>query len=200
MPQTKRQPAPTLRYDPKASRYRSERGTFVSRATVLEARDAIVRDTSEKLRRISEQYRDGKISLAEWQTTFKDTIKAAHTLSAGIAMGGKANMAQSDWGKIGQQLRVQYEALNRFALQLEGGATINLGRVEQYARAVRSTFINAETLRQPATRMARWVRTRAESCAGCVEQAARGKQPLRSFPPIGSRQCRHACKCFLEYL
>lgn len=197
MPKIKSQRLPLV-WDSKANRYRDQQGRFVARTTITEARNRIVNDTQQKLRAISQQFLDGKISLAEWQTSFKDIIKAAHTLAAGIAMGGKANMTAADWGRVGQMIRVQYEALNRFALQIEAGKKLSMGRVDHYAASIRSTFLNAERLRQPQFAVARWVRTKRESCEDCREQERRGVQLLSTFPRIGTLRCRHRCGCYLD--
>lgn len=187
-----------LSWDSKAGRYRDQNGRFVARPIVTDARNQIVEDTRLKLRAISQQFTDGKITLVEWQLGFKDILKAGHTLAAGIAMGGKANMTPADWGRVGQQLRVQYEALQRFALQIEARQKINMGRVDQYARSIRSTFLNVERLRIPAQKMAQWIRTKRESCEDCIEQERRGTQPIAMFPQIGSLRCRHNCGCYLK--
>lgn len=187
-----------LTWDGKSRRYRDQRGRFVARTIVTDARNQIVETTRQKLRALSQDFVDGKITLMEWQLAFKDTIKAGHTLAAGIAMGGKANMTPADWGRVGQMLRIQYEALNRFALELEGGRKMHLGRVDQYARSIRSTFLNAERLRVPLEQLARWIRTKRESCEDCREQARRGVLPVGAFPPIGSLACRHNCGCYLD--
>jgi len=199
MPNPKK-PQSSLRWDKQVSRYRAPNGRFVARKTVLTARDTIVDDSRRQLRAISEAYVNGKITLLDWQIQMKDTIKAAHTLSAGIAMGGKVNMTPSDWGRVGQMLRVQYEALNRFALDLEAGKPMHFGRVDQYGKAVGLTFQNAERLQKPLTQMARWVRSVRESCEGCRTQSYRGVQPLVMFPAIGSQNCRMNCHCRIEYV
>lgn len=197
MPKIKSQRLPLV-WDSKSHRYRDQQGRFVARAIVTDARNRIVEDTKRKLLAISGLFEDGNISLADWQTQFKDIIKSAHTLAAGIAMGGKANMTAADWGRVGQMLRVQYEALNRFALQLEAGQKLNRGRVSQYAASIRSTFLNAERIRVSAMAMAKWIRTKRESCEDCIQQARRGIQPVAMFPLIGSLRCRHNCGCYLE--
>lgn len=189
-----------LVWDSQTGRYRDQQGRFVARTIVTDARNQIVDDTQQRLRRITEQYNDGKISLADWQTQFKDIIKAGHTLAAGIAMGGKNNMTAQDWGRVGQILRIQYEALNRFALQIEQkGGRISLGRVDHYAASIRSTFLNAERLRKPQFALGRWIRTKRESCEDCRAQASRGVQLVSTFPPIGSLRCRHHCGCYISY-
>lgn len=191
---------PELRWDKQANRYRASNGQFVARSAVVDSVQSVVDDTRRKVQALSQAYADGKITLLDWQIGMKDTLKAAHTLSAGIAMGGKANMTPADWGRVGQMIRVQYEALNRFALELEQGKSMHLGRADQYAKAVRMTFINAERLNRPFQQLARWVRTKHESCAGCLEQAARGVQLLAAFPAIGSQQCRMNCGCHLAFV
>lgn len=191
-----------LSWDASSSRYRaSSTGRFIARSKVVEAVDLLVEDTREYLRGLSQMYTDGKIDLGDWQSAFKDRLRAAHTLSAGIALGGKENISQAEWGRIGALTREQYGYLQGFAVELEQGKQIHFGRVDLYARAIRATFLNAERIRMAANQKARWVLHAKESCAGvgsCREQASRGKQLVRDFPLIGSRICLHNCHCELE--
>jgi len=189
-----------LTWDSRAHRYRDERGRFLKREAVTEARNRLIDDTQRRLRDLSQRYVDGKLTLVEWQLEFRDALRAAHTLAAGVARGGKANMTPADWGKVGARLKSEYAALQRFALQLEAGRAMHLGRVDLYARAVRHTFLEAERLGLPQFQLARWVRTRRESCEGCRSQAARGTALAAAFPPIGSQQCRSNCGCYLLYV
>jgi hypothetical protein len=182
-------------YSKARNEYRTGSGNPIGRDKLLAARDAIVKDTERKLVALTEKFIAGKINLPEWQVGFKNIIKPAHTLAAGVAMGGKEAMTVSDWSRVGQKLRIQYERLFQFGLQVEQGKKINMGRVRQYARAVRSTFLNAERLRFPAGALARWIRHAKESCEGCLSQAGKGVVPIENLPPIGSRTCRHNCLC-----
>jgi hypothetical protein len=184
-----------ISYDKGRREFRTAKGKPIAQSKIDAARDVIVKDTERKLIAITEQFKAGKISLEEWQLGFRNIIKPAHTLAAGIAMGGKEAMTVADWGRVGKLLRVQYERLFRMALQAEQGQQINMGRVKQYARAVRSTFINAARLRMPEGTLAKWIRHAKESCEGCISQAAKGATAIENLPPIGSQQCRHNCLC-----
>jgi len=183
-------------YHSTAREFRNASGKVISRDRITAARDLIVKDTERKLIAITEQFQAGKISLVDWQIGFKNIIKPAHTLASGIAMGGKESMTVQTWGRVGQKIRIQYERLNMFALQIERGGKINMGRVKQYARAVRSTFINAARLRMPEGTLARWVRHAKESCDDCIALAGRGVAPIEDFPQVGAAtKCRHNCLC-----
>lgn len=189
-----------LQFDATANRYRmAATGRFVARSNVVSVVDALVEDSASYLRNISKDFTDGKLSLGEWQQLFADRLRAGHTLSAAIALGGKENVSLREWGRIGAFMREQYKYLQRFALQIEAGGRINFGRVNLYARAVRNTFLNAERLRMKKNQKARWVLNHArESCTGigsCTEQASRGVQYVRDFPLFGTRTCIHNCTC-----
>lgn len=198
-PKKKTQAGPALKWDSKARRYRSG-GRFVSARAVAEERNRLIETVQGKLRAISQDYVDGKISLVEWQIGFKDTIKAAHTLAAAIPNGGKANMTPAMWGAVGARLRLEYTALQRFAIHLENGGKMHLGRVDMYAHSIRNTWLNAERINLPIFQMARWVRGARESCSGCIYQASRGVQLLASFPPLGSQNCLSRCRCHIQYV
>lgn len=194
-------PSLQLTFDNATQRYRGSNGRFVARRTIVDAVNSIVIDTENRVRQISQQYIDGKLSVAAWQSEMTDTLRAAHTLAAGIGGGGKANMTPRDWGRLGALTREQYKYLNRFALQLEDGKMPHFGRATMYARAVRNTFLNFERARLPKNAKGRWVLNARESCHGansCTEQSKRGLKPVSSFPLIGSRLCLHNCLCTIE--
>lgn len=191
-------------WDSKALRFRGTGGRFVRREVVTSAIEKVILESRNRVREISERLQKGKINLAQWQIEMKDTIRATHLLTAGIAQGGKAQLSPAALGRIGSLTRQQYEFLGRFARQIESGRQpLNsrfLMRAEMYARAARGTFSETE-------RRLRWdagfteernVLHASESCDECVAQSARGWVEVGSLSAIGSRQCRVNCRCELE--
>lgn len=194
----------SVQWDAPSRRYRmASSGRFVARSEVVKTVDLIVSDTETYLQKLSRDFTDGRISLSDWQSAFAARLRAGHTLSAAIALGGKENVSVREWGRIGAFMREQYKYLQRFAIQIESGGKINFGRVNLYARALRNTFLNAERLRMKKGQKARWKLNARESCTGlgsCTEQASRGVQRVINFPLFGTRTCIHNCKCELELI
>lgn len=183
-------------YNKSTGQYRNTAtGRFVSPRVIREAVNALVEDTRQHLRALSQQYMDGKLDAGAWQEAVKQRLRASHTLAAGVAMGGKANMTPRDWGRVGALTKEQYKYLSRFAEELAAGKRMNFGRIDLYARAVRSTYLNTKEFRYDARLKGRWVLHSRESCAGCLAQAERGVQFVSDFPAIGSHECLHNCLC-----
>jgi hypothetical protein len=185
-------------YDFKTRRFRDALGRFVSRGTIRAAVNRIVSQTFLDLQAITARYQAGLINISEWQIESAQTLRAAHTLSAGIALGGKNSMSLSDLGWIGQKMRFQYERLNLWALRIEEGQVIYPYRLRLYANAARMTFNNALRLRMPISQLGIWITNAKESCAGCFAQASRGEQLIASFPQLGSNECGMNCQCDIE--
>lgn len=188
-----------LFFDKSAQRYRTADGRFVGRLTIIQARDSIVKEVSKQITSLTTQLRDGVIDVSDWQTGMRDAIRAGHTLSAGIVFGGKKNATPRDWGKLGVTLREQYKYLQRFAIEIEQGGALSLGRARMYANAIRTSFHNLERIQQQQAGRTRviWHVTGGESCAGCL--AAAGEWPISEVPRIGENICGSNCRCYYEY-
>lgn len=192
---------PSLTFDKAVQRYRNARGQFVSRVAVVGARQAIVNEVINQVTTLTNNLRDGKIDLGDWQSGMRETIKAGHQLSAAIVGGGKASMSSADWLVVARNVKAQYRYLDAFAYQIERGVGgINMGRARMYANAIRGTFLNFEKLKRKEAGFARvrWVVSARESCQGCL--SAKGEWLIDEVPEIGSHQCLSNCLCFLEYL
>ena len=191
---------PVLTFDKSAQRYRAANGQFISRVAVVEARQSILREVSRQVASFTAQLRDGAISISDWQSAMRDALKAGHLLSFGIATGGKRNVAQSEWGRLGVALREQYKYLDRFARQIEQGMPVHFGRTRMYANAIRQTHQNQERHSHAAAGFTRIIRHRTarESCAGCVRDAH--EWAIEEAPPLGRNECLTNCLCYDEFL
>jgi hypothetical protein len=201
------QRAPRYTWSPGASRYRdAASGRFVALAAVEAAMDVQAADHAASMRGLTEQLRDGRISLPQWQQGMAQEIKAAHVNGAQLAKGGRQQMTQSDYGFVGQRVREQLQYLRGFAGQIEGGKQPldgrALRRAEMYGEAGRSTHREMQRRMgvQRGQRFERNVLGAADHCAGCLEQTRRGVVPLGALVPVGQRDCRTRCKCRIETL
>lgn len=190
-----------LLYDKSTRRYRDyDSGRFISRNAIYKEVERIADHTSRKLVALSNQLRDGELTVSQWQSETRDALRPAHTLAAQIAGGGKAQMTPTDWLIVARDVKAQYRYLNNFAAEIAAGSPIHMGRVRMYAQAVRHTFQRFELHRAKQAGIARaeWVVTVGENCAGCLQ--AQGVYLIENVPVIGSHQCLTNCRCFIEYL
>ncbi len=198
---------PTYRWNPLAARYVSaSTGRFVPRQAVVDELERLITLEQEKVAALAGQLQAGSISIADWQLAMAQEIKIGFTAAAAAARGGWAQMSQSDWGLVGQQIREQYQYLRRFALQIESGEQplngVFVYRCKMYANASYAMF---ERMMKRVMRLAgkteerRFLDPSAEHCPGCVENAAAGWVEIGQLPPIGDSQCLTSCRCHDEY-
>jgi len=121
------------------------------------------------------------------------------------ARGGWAQMSQSDWGKVGAQIKAQYAYLNNFAQEIASGKqALNgqvLARADMYGKATHSTYeaIRGQMAEVRGMTEERRVLTPGENCPDCIDYAAQGWQPIGSLPVIGDSVCMTNCRCEFEY-
>lgn len=193
-------------YDSRVHRYRDLRtGRFVDWNRVV--RPAVERalDTlAYEIRELGRQAGAGQIDALTFQDAMKQKLKIAHLMSYALAKGGWAQMTSEDFGRVGRELRRQYNYLRRFQADVAAGK-LSEGqaayRAALYARAAYATYENARRLEMQRVGFTeeRRRRTAKESCPDCIEYARRGWQPIGTLPPIGESKCIVNCRCYFEY-
>lgn len=194
------------RYDPISGRYRGANGRFLSARTVEALVDGRINRLGAELRRFTRMLSDGDITLDQWQGSVREALKLVHVQAAIIGNGGRETMGASDWGRIGQRLRVEYAYLQGFANDLLGGRVSvaqSLARIGLYAQSIRGSFWEGTAIRsekQGYTLMQRILDSQAQHCQNCLDYAARGVVPIGSLPLPGQRcECRANCRCSVKY-
>lgn len=184
-----------------------ETGRFVSSTTVRDALESVMDASALRMDLLSQNLIAGEINLAQWQSGMMQQIKLAHTAAAASANGGWAQMTQSDWGFTGQLIRTQYDHLRNFAQQIESGKQpLNnrvLMRADLYGQAARGTYeaqrqrfeVNVNAVEEER----RILEKDGANCAGCLDQADLGWQPVGTLDPIGAEECGVNCRCEFEY-
>lgn len=191
----------TFTWDSKSQRFRGDKGRYVKRGAVSDALERARNEGRKRVAALTQDLRDGKINLPQWQISMRDEIKAQHLLHAGIAKGGKAQLSAADLGRVGQLTRVQYEKLNAYARQIEQGLTPNVGRSQLYVNASYSTYTETEKKLYSDSGYERveWVvNGDKESCDGCL--GAAGVYDIEDVPQVGSFECLVNCRCFYRYV
>jgi hypothetical protein len=147
-------------------------GSRVSWERINEAltrhRDAL----SDRVRNLAEGYVDGEISLTQWEDGMRSAIKDAYIVSYVAGKGGRSNMTQSDWGRIGGLLSSQYRYLSLFTDDIADG---DMSEFQIGARS--KLYIESST--QAFERGQAVVR-------GLV---------LPAYPGDGTSECMANCKC-----
>lgn len=180
-------------------------GRFVSQAQIRTALDATLRDAQDEIRDLARGLNEGWISLPDWQQRMAQEVKLIHLASGAEAVGGWAQLDQREYGRIGYELRRQYEYLQNFALQIERGEQrLNgtlINRALMYGESGRRTY---EQVRRAGMALREMNQERrvlgvADHCDDCIRIAAEGWQPIGTLPPIGDSQCLTHCHCTFDY-
>lgn len=195
-----------FRYDPRANRYRDmQRGTFVSPEAVRRALDSFIDVETDKAKALSQQLRDGQITLAHWQTEMTSLLKHLHVATGLAACGGLKNITPQEMGSLAQHIKGQYVYLREMAMQIRTGSQpLNgtlISRTALYTQAARGIYCSmvAEQAKTQGKTEERSLLGIAEHCAGCLDAAARSWQPIGSLPAIGERDCLANCHCRFIY-
>lgn len=194
-----------LTFNDQAGRFVNERGQFVADSSVRAVVDAIADGASARMAAASERMLAGDLLLAEWQATMMREVKLSQLAASTIAHGGAARMGFSQYGAAGNAIRVQYDYLRQFSVQVADGTQPLSGsliaRARQYGQAARVTYQReyGRDQQQRGYQSERNVLGSAEHCSLCPELTARGWVPIGSLPPVGSRPCRSNDRCHIVY-
>jgi hypothetical protein len=197
---------PQYLWNERAAQYSDRKtGRFVGRQVIRNQLDNVIDASSQVMRAISQQLRDGDIGLAEWQIQMMQQIKTTHLAGAAMQRGGWQQMTQADFGRVGQIVRREYDFLRTFAEQIANGEQKLDGtlarRAGLYGQQGRPTYLVFwdSTAAQRGFDEERSILQPAEHCTECVSEAAKGFQPIGQMISIGSRICRSNDKCLKEF-
>jgi hypothetical protein len=193
--------APQYRFNQSSKRYIQSNGQFVPAKAVRAAVDKVIEGANQSVQGIAKQLQNGEISLATWQQQTSQALKLLHVANGLAALGGQKQASASDLGYMGSLIKKQYNYLNDFAKDIASGVQkldgAFLSRVKLYSEAARGTYHSVQTreMKQAGVKEAKRVLGPADHCPGCLEQAAKGWQPIGEVAPIGSQQCLTNCHC-----
>jgi hypothetical protein len=204
MPRTLRRVAPAFTYDAGTQRYRGPGGRFVPEREIKRLMNTVAEAARRDIRALAAQLSAGEIPLDQWQSAMMGAVKNLHVSQYAAGRGGFANLTARDFGRMGAELRFQYDRLNRFALQIEAGIvapTAIEARAAMYASAGNVSFERARRDGNAIAGMTeeRRVLGRGEHCRDCLNYAARGWAPINSLPEIGDSLCIVNCLCTFQY-
>jgi hypothetical protein len=189
-------------YDLRSRRYRNlANGQYVTASEVRQAVDTVIDVQTAKVRDLSQRLIDGQINLAEWQTQTVGLLKPLYVAVGMVAGGGVNNMSQADYGFLGSLIKKQYTYLAKFAQDIASGKQkldgSLLARAALYAQAARSIFetVLDHIAREAGAMQERSILGISDHCRECVQEAAKGWQPIGTLIPIGERLCRANCRC-----
>lgn len=161
-------------YDNTSRRYRNTTtGQYIGQRQMTELRDQFAAAKREGTQALAADLASGAKSVQEFDVAFRREIKTAYIDQYVLGKGGRGNMTQADWGRVGQMVREQYIFARDFARDIADG---KLSEAQIAQRA--SLYFDSSTQA--------FERGRA---------ASHGDLQLPEYPADGSQQCRSRCKC-----
>lgn len=146
---------------------------------LVKYRDTTIANRKTISQTLSEQLKNGDISIDQWIYRNRTEIKSTYLRQYLRARGGRNLMTQRDWGILGHQLRNQYTYLNDFAKQIVDNPQWS----DRYIAARLQMYYEASSEAHE--------RARAESFGDVGRQ-------LPQYPGDGRTQCLTNCKCFWD--
>lgn len=109
-------------YDDKLKRYRDlDTGRMLSASAVIGMRDDYGDARQQVAADLAADLASGTIDVQQYVLRMRDEIKTTYIAEYMLGKGGRHNMTQSDWGKLGNMLRDQYGYLQRFGQEISAG-------------------------------------------------------------------------------
>ena len=159
-----------------SGRYKDETGRFLSRDDALDRVQKSIDASTNAVGHLSSLLGDGLIAPKDWHTFMKREVKSQFITQYMLASGGRANMAFSDWGRVGRMLRDQYKYLGGFLRDVLTGNMAPgqiMVRAGMYMSAARGAYEKATELQAAKNGCDEelWVLGVAEHCVDCIGNA-----------------------------
>lgn len=187
--------------------YNPETGRFLSRAKALEFVEESLAASGSATDLLAGYVADGLLAPGDWLALFQEEIKKEYIRQACLGKGGRAQMTFSDWGKVGSQIKEQYNYAKGFAHEIAQGKLSEAqirSRSRMYVNSARQAFeeMQARVAAAAGYDEESWnVNHALENCDDCLGYEDMGWQPIGTFPTPadGSTQCLTHCGCWKEY-
>lgn len=130
-------------YDPATRRYRDDNGRELTEAQLRPIFRAFVSAALTRTRELTGELANNRITIPEWEAEMRRVVKETYGAAYALSRGGRNVMTQSDWGRLGQLSRRQYQYLNSYALDIEAAGLTRdraLTRSDLYVLSSRQAY------------------------------------------------------------
>ena len=167
-------------WEEKLQRYRSTKtGQFIGIEKMQSLRVEFMETQKSLLTNLMTDYHNKKIDIFKLDNDIKDILKKTYIDMYSMGAGGRNNMTQSDWGKIGAMLKKQYGANGYLKNLLNQIANGEVSYAQVNARL--NMYINSAN-------QALW------------KGYAKDLPDLPAYPGDGSTVCLTNCQCQWEII
>lgn len=165
-------------WDKTAQRYRDDSGKFVSAEQVRQWVRLSIESNRDFAGTIAEQVSTGGVNTTEARALIREELKREYIRQATAGRGGRSEMTQSDWGRVGAMLKNQYQYLDGFMSDID-----NMNLTEGQIRARLNMYFESSS-----------------QAYETFNAIAHGIDPtlLPHYPGDGSTICMTNCKCYWD--
>ncbi len=179
---------------------------FLGEKDVREIAGKAVDKTIEAIRRVSNRYSDGQITMEQWRDQVAEEILDGHIQQYLLGRGGIKNMTDADWREVDKLVDRQYNYLEGFYKDIVDGKVTGgqlVTRAGLYGLAVGAGFASAIAANNSTSKESRWILSNVEHCQTCLQYAGMGWQKIGVLPvPLSAEaqtECMSRCQCHAEY-
>jgi hypothetical protein len=190
-------------WDAAVGRYRDAGGRYLSRSEVISFVNESIAASNNAMGPLARYMSAGQLSPADFSILVRNEIKQDYIRQYLLGIGGREQMTQGDWGRLGRMLRDQYGFLDKFTAELSGLSEAQImARLEMYTNASREAYERAHGLVAKRLGMDEehwYVSPEKENCDSCLAAEAQGWQPIETFPEPGAGDlCEGFTNCGCE--
>lgn len=173
-------PSPLWVWETRLKRYRNtQTGRFIGVDQMQDLRVEFMDRQKQVMQRYVQNYLDGDITIRRLEINVQDALKQTYIDMYAMGAGGRNNMTQADWGRIGAMLKEQYgqgSYLENLIAQIDRGeispAQAN-ARLKMYVNSANEALWRGHTRELPR---------------------------LPAYPGDGSTVCLTNCQCTWEII
>jgi hypothetical protein len=204
------------RWNETAHRYQdAETGRFISHTYALGLIQESIRQAIFATDTLAGYVSAGQIAIPDWTQLMRTEIKNEYIRQYLAGIGGRSQMTQADWGKIGNLLKNQYSRLDSFAASLPGMSEAQIRvRAAMYSESAGQAYemAHAKVAKGWGADTAAWfVDPSLENCDVCLERQRMGPRPIgprggfmstvdgEVFPKDCTAPCLVHDGCFIEF-
>lgn len=188
-----------------AKAYADRNGDVVNQEWLIDQLDKSVVKNGLYFGELAELYRNGDITLEELEAKMAERIEDAHYSAMILIFGASFVGVSVLWNLYQTYLTRELQFLRRFIEQIRSGQQRMDGtiarRARMYGTAVRALLFEAA---REVAQLSGYTHEEnelgpAEHCQGCLTETGKGKVPIGTLVPIGSRDCLSNCMCTLRF-
>lgn len=157
-----------------------------------------------RMESIAKGYLDSRNSAALY-TEMLEEIRSMHVALAMVAQGGREQMTNSSWARVGNVIKSERGYLRGFERDVANGKQSDaqiLARAIQYAESSYKTYENSVLQREKESGTAyarRVLDSGADHCEDCPSLATEEFLRITEVAEIGDSSCSGRCRCYLEF-